>query len=405
MIGGLDYFGIFMGSLMVHYFADRFGRRKSYIGSLIIFILLQCLTTLSTNVYIFCFFRSLQSIAATFVMLLAFILVAEFLPSKYRGFFSKFFSVLAIVGQFFCIGITMIVYEDLLSINWRKLTFFFASITMVLLIIAFLYISESPRFDIFNGDKNRGFATINKMRGIKGKLSDDEKNQIECWLGKINQNYKENLLLDKGTGKSTFAQLMGGKYKKVTLILIYAWFATTSCNYGIEYILPIFIQKMRINSNDFREHPLKKLLFASAYSIPFLIVLIYFTENGSIGRKKSLSFFFFLLFASNFFLSLEAWPGLQIWLVLIKLCSNACFMIIYVYTVELFPTFLRMAALGTCSGFSRIGQTLAPWISIYMMEIYIFSPFLILGTFALFASLVILAIPHETMNKKMESLL
>lgn len=80
-------------------------------------------------------------------------------------------------------------------------------------------------------------------------------------------------------------------------------------------------------------------------------------------------------------------------------------MIIYVYTVELFPTYLRMAALGACSGFSRIGQTLAPWFSIYMMEIYIFSPFLILGTFGLLASLLILAIPHETMNKKMESLL
>lgn len=182
LIGGLDYFGIFLGSLMIHFFADKFGRRKSYIGSLLTFILLQCLTTLSTNIYIFCFFRSLQSISATFVMLLAFILVAESLPTKFRGFFSKFFSVLAIIGHLFCIFITMLIYDDLLSINWRKLTFFFAALTLILLVIAFLYIDESPRFDIFNGDKNRGFATLNKMRGIKGYLTDDEKINLNVGL-------------------------------------------------------------------------------------------------------------------------------------------------------------------------------------------------------------------------------
>ena len=136
LVGALDYFGIFIGSITVHSFADRYGRRKSYLTSIAIFLFFQALTTFSSNIYTFCFLRCLQSIAATFLMLLAYILAAEFLPKKYRGFLSKFFSVLAILGNTFCISIIMLLYDDLISINWRKFTYF---------LICLLYTSPSPR--------------------------------------------------------------------------------------------------------------------------------------------------------------------------------------------------------------------------------------------------------------------
>lgn len=404
-VGAVEYFGIFIGSITVHSFADKYGRRKTYLTSIAIFILFQALTTFSSSFYTFCFLRCLQSIAATFLMLLAYILVVEFLPKKYRGFLSKFFSVLAILGNTFCISIVMITYDDLISINWRKFTYVFIVCTSILLIVAFFVVGESVRYDLFKGDKNRGFNNLNKLRGGKGEIEGETRMRLEVWLSNFDRELKKNLEVNEDDGKrSTFFKLMRGEYKKVTLILIYTWFATTSSSYGIEFILPIFLQKMSIKTNLEGQHPLNKLLLSNLYNVPLLLLMIYFTEFEYIGRKKSLSFFFFLLFASNFLLSLELWPGLLFWLTIIKLCLAACFMIVYVYTVELFPTYLRMAALGACSGFSRIGQMMSPWMSIYMMDFYIFSPFIVLGIIALIASLMILQLPYETKNKKMESL-
>jgi len=46
-----------------------------------------------------------------------------------------------------------------------------------------------------------------------------------------------------------------------------------------------------------------------------------------------------------------------------KFFATAVFGIIYIYTVELFPTSVRSAALGFCSTSSRIGGILAPIIA------------------------------------------
>lgn len=54
---------------------------------------------------------------------------------------------------------------------------------------------------------------------------------------------------------------------------------------------------------------------------------------------------------------------LKMWLAVLGKCTiSGSFALIYVYTVEIFPTVLRISGLGLCSMFARIGGMTAPYL-------------------------------------------
>lgn len=76
---------------------------------------------------------------------------------------------------------------------------------------------------------------------------------------------------------------------------------------------------------------------------------------------------------------------------------QCAFVIVYIYTTELFPTELRHSLLGFCSMFGRIGSMVAPQVP--LLGKYIASlPMILFGVFALCASALIFLLP-ETYNK------
>ena len=53
----------------------------------------------------------------------------------------------------------------------------------------------------------------------------------------------------------------------------------------------------------------------------------------------------------------------KMWLAIFGKCNiSGSFSLIYVYTVEIFPTVLRISGLGLCSVFARVGGMTAPYL-------------------------------------------
>ena len=52
-----------------------------------------------------------------------------------------------------------------------------------------------------------------------------------------------------------------------------------------------------------------------------------------------------------------------------KLCVDASFISVYVYTAELFPTEVRTSAFGTCATFGRIGSVMATFVGKELVRI------------------------------------
>ncbi|KAL7853413.1 hypothetical protein AOLI_G00202570 [Acnodon oligacanthus] len=80
-----------------------------------------------------------------------------------------------------------------------------------------------------------------------------------------------------------------------------------------------------------------------------------------------------------------------------KFGITAAFCVVYAVTSELFPTVVRNMAMGICSMSARIGSIISPFI-IHLGSYYRFLPYLLIGIWAVLASLLCWFLP-ETSGK------
>nr|KAI8758146.1 organic cation transporter protein-like [Biomphalaria glabrata] len=87
-----------------------------------------------------------------------------------------------------------------------------------------------------------------------------------------------------------------------------------------------------------------------------------------------------------------------------KFGASAAFAVIYIYTVELFPTVMRNSGLGASSLVANIGGVFAPYIAdigqMISGDMAVVLPLLIFGGASIFAGLLALLLP-ETANQKL----
>ncbi|CAI9729340.1 Hypothetical predicted protein [Octopus vulgaris] len=87
-----------------------------------------------------------------------------------------------------------------------------------------------------------------------------------------------------------------------------------------------------------------------------------------------------------------------------RLFISAAFGIVYLYSLELYPTCIRNGALGTLSTFARIGGALAPYTlnvsDLVPGKVGRIIPMVLMGALSIIAGLLSLLLP-ETDNRKM----
>ena len=82
-----------------------------------------------------------------------------------------------------------------------------------------------------------------------------------------------------------------------------------------------------------------------------------------------------------------------------KFGATASFSVVYVYTVELFPTAIRNQAVGTCSLVARIGGIICLLLDL-LKKYWLPAPVFIMGVVATIAGLLAVFFP-ETLGRKL----
>ncbi|XP_054752596.2 organic cation transporter protein-like [Lytechinus pictus] len=155
---------------------------------------------------------------------------------------------------------------------------------------------------------------------------------------------------------------------------------------------------LSLNSSSLGSNDYLAFALSAGVEIPAFIMDVFIIEY--FGRKPSL--FMCMMFGgiacvSTAFLS----PGAALTTVAMigKFGITGSFCIMYLYTVELYPTNIRGVAIGNCSMFSRIASIVAPLI-LLLSKYWSPLPLVIYGSVAIIAALFALTLP-ETRGKKL----
>lgn len=153
--------------------------------------------------------------------------------------------------------------------------------------------------------------------------------------------------------KSSIVDLFRHKLMRLwTLALICIWFANALVYYGLSFL-----------SSQIGENIYYSMSMLSLVDIPGILLTAFFVEKYS--RKAILITVMLLGGISCTVASMlpANYVDLKMWLAILGKCFIAgSFSLIYVFTVEIFPTVLRISGLGLCSVFARIGGMTAPYL-------------------------------------------
>ncbi|XP_023232364.1 organic cation transporter protein-like [Centruroides sculpturatus] len=371
------YFSGFLVSMFIcGQLSDRFGRKRisllCVIGagiSGVICMLSPTYTLFAASRFFIAFFRSGSYICM-------YVLVMECVGKEYRshvGLIQKYGWATA--------------YIILPAIVWLVRDWFYiqliATLPFFLLLSIYWLVPESPRW-LLSQNRLEEAETILKRCLKENNIKVENLREIVLFLS-------EKIKNEMGDKKKRQANILDlfktPNLRKKTLILCYAWFSSAFGYYGLS-----------LNANEIGGHPLLYFFFSGLVEFPAATLGMLLIKY--IGRRRPQVGF---LISSGIICILAAVVPSNLlelrifFAVMAKLCVSASFLIIYIFSSEIYPTVIRNVGMGTSSMCARIGTLVVPFLKELGEIVHQALPLTLLGTFSITSGLLVLLLP-ETLH-------
>lgn len=185
--------GIMIGAFVFGYLADRYGRKRLFIATLVMYSVFTVLTALSPNYTFLMIFRFLTAIGVGAEYTAINSAISEFIPPKNRG------KVNGLVMNFWPLGAMIAALVNLFFINllavdvgWR-VGFAFGAIAAIFVVWMRRSLPESPRWLLTKG---------------RGQEADGIVREIEAQAGQANEAVIAAIAVDSKQAQPFFSQVM-----------------------------------------------------------------------------------------------------------------------------------------------------------------------------------------------------
>ncbi|XP_029935372.1 solute carrier family 22 member 13-like [Myripristis murdjan] len=359
--------GLLVGALMFGAMADRFGRRFVVLLAVLLLLLFGVGAAFSPNIYVYIALKFLGGTSISGIVANSFVIGAEWTDSSRVAFCT------IVVHSFFPVGLMVLSAVAYLIRDWRILQLVLFSPLLLVLVIYCWILPESARWLMTQGRKEELQKEIKRAARVNGK------NVPEALLDKLE--------IESASKKGSMLDIFRISYlRKRALIMSSVWLGTSLVYYGLSLNVGSFGLDIYLTQFIFGIVELP----ARLGSLPLLRFF---------GRRICQAGF--LLFAGLACLVILAIPEdlpvvVTVIAVLGKFAATASFSTVYVYTAELYPTFLRQNGIGLNSMCARVGGILAPLIR--LLGVYHHSiPMVLYGVIPLIAGGLCFFLP-ETLN-------
>lgn len=306
-IGSVNSIGMAIGALLFGIWADRIGRKKIFIITLLIFSIASGLSALTTTLSVFLIFRFFIGMGLGGELPVASTLVSEIVPAKDRG------RIIVLLESFWAFGwllASLISYFIIPSFGWRMALIISALPAFYALYLR-LKLPDSPAFSAKKTEKRTIF-----------------------------QNMKE---------------VWSKEYARSTLVLWVLWFTVVFSYYGMFLWLPSVMVMKGFSMIQSFEYVLIMTLaqLPGYYSAAWLI--------ERMGRKFVLVTYLLGTAASALvFGAAESTAILIVSGILLSFFNLGAWGALYAYSPEQYPAVIRGTGSGMSAAIGRVGGILGP---------------------------------------------
>lgn len=367
--------GIMVGALLFGYCADRFGRRRLFILTLLIYSGFTIVSAVSPGFYAFLTFRFLTAIGVGAEYSAVNAAIGELIPARYRG------RAAATVMNFWPLGsilagVITLYFINVLpaSIGWR-FAFALGAVIALFSVWARKALPESPRWLAGRGRPGAAESVSAQIasgaREFNAAAADDQEPSVV------------------GPGAvAELRQLVVRHFGRLSLGCLLD-FSEAAGYYGLFALLPLVV--------------LPRLHIADETVPWFFIVgnvgaavggLIAAALLDTAGRKVTVTGFYLLAAVSMVIMGRAAMEenatGVLLAFTAANLCATGSWIAAYPTFSELFPTRMRATGIGASVAFGRIGAAMAPPLLVAVAQVSIMSAFALLAGFWLLGAMAMI---------------
>lgn len=250
-------------------------------------------------------------------------------------------------------------------------------------------------------NKKEAFKVMELLLGKnKHLLTEDLKEEIAAQYDDFMSNS-----YDLKTKRNNYKDILDNRNIKMSILLFTLWYISSYVYYGLIYILPSVYEKLTLTetktvklTDKLYDEIIADIIFSCIFEIPSDFANGIVPNIEGIGRKRTIIFGFFgsCLFS---FLCFFSWGMIPFYTALVKAFINISFGVLYIYTTEAYPTYMRATALGICNFFSRIGGFTTPFINEYLSRLNFMLPFFAFFATSLLGVIFSILLPFDTLGK------
>ncbi|XP_048404492.1 putative transporter SVOPL isoform X1 [Stegostoma tigrinum] len=400
MVTTMVFLGFMSCSWVWGYLADRYGRWKILLLVTVWSSYYSGLTSFAHTYGWFVFLRSMVGCGVAGHSQ-GFIIMTEFMPSKYRGRILPLGQLFWLLGSIIEI---LLAYLIIPTLGWRWLVRI-STVPSIILLVVFKCIPESARYNVSVGNSQFATKTLN-------------------YIARMNRSsLPQGSLMESETQiRGRMSDLLGAEFRRTTLQSWFIWLGTAFAYYGLVLTSSELLENNPVCGSEgankgsdavntletchckmFESADYQTMVISTLGEFMFIPFSPFIIE--SLGRRRSLAA---TMAASGiFFLLLNICSSrsvLTTLLFVLRALVSANFTIIYIYTAEVYPTTIRSLGLGSCSSMARIGAMIAPFVAQVLLGTWPITALCLFSAVCIICSVLAFTLPIETQGRAMQEI-
>jgi MFS family permease len=334
------FVGLGIGAALFGYLADKLGRRRLFVATLILYSLSAIATAASPSYGVFMVFRFLTGLGVGGEYSAVASAIAEFMPARARG------RTNALVMNFWSVGgiiaglVSILFVSALLGTHGWRFALLFGALSAAFGLYARRLVPESPRWLASQGRLAQANAVIEQVTGIKRERAEYLPEELQSGMrAQLAELWREH------RGRLVFGMALD--------------FSEAAGYYGLFSFLPVFVLTSGVVN-------------VGAGTVPYYYVIANFGALGGgllvsslldrAGRKPTVFFSYLAASASSLLVAAAATtrsPALTLAAFTVAVFfATTAWVSAYPTFTELFPTHLRATGVGASVAVGRVGAIL-----------------------------------------------